>query len=397
MKQDYSIEVKNVSKIFRKNLKSFRSMAGYLFKRNSPDNFYALDDISFSLKPGDTLGIIGKNGSGKSTLLKVIANITKSSSGTLKVKGKIASLIELGAGFHQELTGRENIFLYGAILGMSKKEINENFDRIVEFAELQDWLETPIKFYSSGMFVRLGFAIVAHSDSDILLIDEAIAVGDEQFQQKCFKKIEEFKKDKKIIVLVSHSHEVISQHTERAIWLDHGKVMADGKSEEVINAYMYKMLEEENNATNSELEDKTSNQKINKIAEITKIEFWDKDDKPKNVFETGDDISIRVYFKINKNEPVFNFGLALFNQESQYIFGINTIIDKINTKKYLECKYFQVNYTNLPIKTNFYYVKAGIFGETDKKIFDFMDKPSIFKIISKNRNQGLVELSYKWE
>ncbi|MEI8174730.1 MAG: ABC transporter ATP-binding protein [bacterium] len=300
MKQDYSIEIKNVSKIFRKNLKSFRSMAGYLLKRDSPDNFYALNDISLSLKPGETLGIIGKNGSGKSTLLKVIANITKSSSGTLKVKGKIASLIELGTGFHQELTGRENIFLYGAILGMSKKEINENFDKIVEFAELREWLDTPIKFYSSGMFARLGFAIIAHSNSDILLIDEAIAVGDEQFQQKCFKKIDEFKKDKKIIVLVSHSHEVISQHTERAIWLDKGKIMADGKSEEVVEKYMCQSIF---NETNSK-EKKQDNEK----AEIYDCKIFNENSKETSKLEIGKRFQIKLSVKFFKdfNNVSFN-------------------------------------------------------------------------------------------
>ena len=216
-------------------------MFEFFLKKFSIDTFFALKDISISIESGECVGIIGKNGSGKSTLLKLIANITKPTSGKIKTKGKIAGLIELGAGFHLELTGKENIFLYGAILGMTRKEIKEKFNSIVEFSELGEWLETPVKFYSSGMFVRLSFAIIIHSNPDILLIDEAIVVGDEDFQKKCFKKIEEFKKSKKIIIFVSHDTDLVCKHTERVIYLEKGRIIADGKPKEVINIYKNKI------------------------------------------------------------------------------------------------------------------------------------------------------------
>ena len=201
------------------------------------EDFWALKDINISLKHGETLGIVGKNGAGKSTLLKCIAGITKPTHGEIKVNGKIAGLIELGAGFHHDLTGRENIFLYGAILGMSKKEIKEKFEEIVAFAELAEWLDTPIKFYSSGMFARLGFAIVIHSNPDILLIDEALAVGDQQFQDKCYAKIEEFKNAGKIIVLVSHSTEALRQHSSCGILIENGTLKQKGNIEHIITSY----------------------------------------------------------------------------------------------------------------------------------------------------------------
>lgn len=233
----YSIKLQSVSKRFRKNFKSFRDMAGYILKISSPNDFWALKDITLSLEPGDSIGIIGKNGAGKSTLLKTIAGITKPTSGKIEVRGKIAGLIELGAGFHLELTGKENIFLYGAILGMSHREILKNFNSIVEFAELSDWLDTPVKFYSSGMFLRLGFAIVVHSNPDILLVDEALAVGDSEFQTKCLEKIRELLSLKKIIIIVSHDTRIISEYTTKTLLLEHGEERAFGPTNEIISLY----------------------------------------------------------------------------------------------------------------------------------------------------------------
>ncbi|MEI7810391.1 MAG: ABC transporter ATP-binding protein [bacterium] len=382
MKENYGIEVKNVSKVFRKNLRSFRSMAGFLLKQDSPDNFYALNDISFTLKPGDTLGIVGKNGSGKSTLLKVLANITKATSGSVKVKGKIASLIELGAGFHQELTGRENIYLYGSILGMSKKEITENFDKIVEFAELREWLDTPIKFYSSGMFVRLGFAIVAYSNPDILLIDEAIAVGDEQFQQKCLNKIDEFKKEKKIIVLVSHTHDVISMHTDKAILLNHGKVTAEGMSEKVVEKYIYQtIIDEEKKINNNTTE--------NKIAEVIGIKFFDEKKQEKEVFETGELLNIKIEceFKERTIDPIF--GIIISNKLNNNIYALNTLHKKIKTGSIKKGK----------VNINFYiknYLSSGIYNvspaiaTTNQNNIDWKGNMQSFGIINRKFSSNAI-------
>ena len=220
----YSIQVENASKRFRKNLKSFKDIGGYLLGIASPNDFWALKDINFNLEKGDSVGIVGKNGAGKSTLLKMIAHITQPTQGSIKTEGRVAGLIELGAGFHHELTGRENIFLYGAILGMSKKDIESKFDSIVAFSELEEWLETPIKFDSSGMFVRLGFAITVHCNPDILIIDEALSVGDEQFQKKCIEKIEMLKKEGKTILFVSHNVEIIKKHMKKTMYMEHGTI-----------------------------------------------------------------------------------------------------------------------------------------------------------------------------
>ena len=193
-------------------------------RRSRFDEFWALKDISFEIPEGSTFGIIGSNGSGKSTLLKCLAGILTPDKGTLKVNGRISALLELGAGFHPDLTGRENVFLNGAILGMTNKEIENNFDDIIEFAGLGQFIDTPVKNYSSGMVVRLGFAIATNVDPEILIIDEVLAVGDASFQQRCFEKIESFRKDGKTIILVSHGLSQITQLCTTAAWLERGVI-----------------------------------------------------------------------------------------------------------------------------------------------------------------------------
>ena len=206
-------------------------------RRARYEEFWALKDVDFAVPTGSTFGVIGSNGSGKSTLLKSMAGILQPEKGSIQIDGRVSALLELGAGFHPELTGRENVFLNGAILGLSKKEITARFDDIVEFAGLDDFIDTPVKNYSSGMFVRLGFAVAAHVDPDVLLIDEVLSVGDESFQRRCAEKIDEFRRDGRTIVFVSHGLAQVEQLCEDAAWIDKGELQMLGKAAEVISAY----------------------------------------------------------------------------------------------------------------------------------------------------------------
>jgi len=207
---------------------------------NSKQKLWAVRNLSFQVKKGVTLGIIGKNGAGKSTILKLISKVTYPDSGQIRVEGEIGAFIELGAGLHPELTGRENIYLYGAILGMKRREIDERFPEIVKFSELARFLDTPIKRYSSGMYTRLGFSVIAFTDPQVLLIDEVLAVGDKSFQEKCLMKMEEFAKSDKTVVFVSHNLEAIRSICSETILIDHGRLKARGKSSEVIKKYLNK-------------------------------------------------------------------------------------------------------------------------------------------------------------
>jgi lipopolysaccharide transport system ATP-binding protein len=209
-------------------------------KESSPsqEEFWALKDVSFEVKQGDRIGIIGRNGAGKSTLLKILSRITEPSSGRIGIKGRVASLLEVGTGFHPELTGRENIFLNGAILGMSRSEIKKKFDEIVDFAEVERFLDTPVKRYSSGMYVRLAFAVAAHLEPEILIVDEVLAVGDTQFQKKCLEKMEDVSKEGRTVLFVSHSMQSISQLTNRCVILSTGEIQFDGRTEHATMLYL---------------------------------------------------------------------------------------------------------------------------------------------------------------
>jgi ABC-2 type transport system ATP-binding protein/lipopolysaccharide transport system ATP-binding protein len=200
-------------------------------------DFWALKDVNLSVERGETLGLIGHNGAGKSTMLKLIARVLRPTQGRVRVRGNVAPLLEFGAGFHPELTGRENVYLNGALLGYSRKEMDEKFERIVDFAELWDFIDAPMRTYSSGMWARLGFAVATDIKPDILIIDEVLSVGDESFQRKSYDRMQEFRDQGATILLVSHSMDLIQQMCQRAAWLDHGQLKAIGKPEDVIYAY----------------------------------------------------------------------------------------------------------------------------------------------------------------
>ena len=234
-----AIEFLDVGKRFMlEEGRSLREFIPALLKGNGwSDPFHALQDVTFTIKKGESVGIVGSNGSGKSTTLKLIAGVMAPSSGEVHVHGRVSPLIELGAGFHPDLTGRENVYLNASILGMSGRAIRERFNDIVDFAELWEFMETPVKRYSSGMYMRLGFSVAVHSDPDILLVDEVLAVGDAVFSEKCLAKVREFQQRGVTIVIVSHSQDTIKEFCGRAILLDHGHLLEDGPPEPVIRRY----------------------------------------------------------------------------------------------------------------------------------------------------------------
>src|ERR1700752_4937801 len=241
-----SIEVSRVTKVYRRfgrrrqfaTLKSAILSGTLVSDLRADETFQALADVSFDVARGCTFGIVGRNGSGKSTILKCVAGITKPTTGTVKVDGRISALIELGAGFHPEISGRENVFINGIMLGLSKREITRRFDEIVEFAELEEFIDAPVKTYSSGIYMRLGFAVAIHVDPDILLVDEVLAVGDEGFTHKCLDKFSEFRRRGKTILLVTHSLGLVERFCDEAVWLDSGRGREKGDPRRVIDAYL---------------------------------------------------------------------------------------------------------------------------------------------------------------
>ena len=237
---DYAIEVIGVTKKFKIYYDKANTLKEHLlfWKRNKSEEFVALKNINVKIKKGETVGLIGVNGSGKSTLLKLMTKIIYPTSGKVITHGKLTSLLELGAGFHQDFTGRENIYFNAAIFGLNRREIDERLDDIIKFSELEEYIDNPIRTYSSGMYMRLAFSIAINVDADILLIDEILAVGDEHFQTKCYNKLEELKKQGKTIVIVTHNLNVVKKFCDRTVWLYDGRIKMDGNSKEVVEAYV---------------------------------------------------------------------------------------------------------------------------------------------------------------
>jgi ABC-2 type transport system ATP-binding protein len=244
---EVAVDVRDVSKRFRLAHGRYNSIKERLIHggRAPTEDFWALRDVSFQVREGETVGILGRNGSGKSTLLKCVCGVLQPTSGEVEVRGKLAGLLELGAGFQQDLTGRENIYLNGSMLGMSKKEVDRVFDDIVDFSELEEFIDGPVKFYSSGMYVRLGFAVAVNVNPDILVIDEVLAVGDERFQRKCIDRVKFFQSEGRTILLVTHSPDQVRAICDRAVVLSHGNIVIDGPPGESVRIFREGLLEEE--------------------------------------------------------------------------------------------------------------------------------------------------------
>lgn len=296
-------------------LNQWRRLTGRPVEERAP--FKALDDVTFSVEQGEVLGIIGHNGAGKSTMLKLLANISKPTSGSITVKGKVAPLIEVGAGLVGDLTGRENIFLNGAILGIPKAEIISKFDNIVAFAELEEFIDTPIKRYSSGMQVRLGFSIATSVESDILIVDEVLAVGDLAFQRKCFDRMEDLiKRQRKTVLLVSHNIRQVERLCSRTIFMSHGRIMVDGASKDVCNAF-YEASDKQIQGTKTST--KAGRTESSGDLDIESVEIFNSVGQPISTIELHEDIEFRVNYKVNKSLPEPIFGLGVHTTDFLYL------------------------------------------------------------------------------
>ena len=244
---DFAVDVRNISKRFRLAHGQYNSLKERMIhggRRQATDDFWALSEVSLTVREGETVGILGRNGSGKSTLLKCICGVLQPTSGEVAVRGKLAGLLELGAGFQQDLTGRENIYLNGSLLGMAKRDVDRVFDAIVDFSELEEFIDGPVKFYSSGMYVRLGFAVAVNMDPDILVIDEVLAVGDERFQRKCLDRVNQFQREGRTILLVTHSADTVRSTCDRGVVLSHGHLIAEGEPGEATRIFREGLMAE---------------------------------------------------------------------------------------------------------------------------------------------------------
>ena len=400
-----AVEFENVSKRFivhHERPRSFQELAVSFFKRNNAswEELWALRDISFAVERGRTLGIIGPNGSGKSTLLKLITRILEPTSGRVVVNGKVSALIELGAGFHPDLTGRENVFLNGSLLGMSRKEMEEKFEEIVEFTELGRFIDMPLKHYSSGMQMRLGFAIATSVDPDILLIDEVLAVGDEAFQRKCMRKIAEFKRRGKTIIFVSHDLDAVRELCSEVIWLDGGVIRARGRPDEVIVQYLRDIGEEaplelavpaegvepavEETVQPVEEQAEAASQPPSRWGsgevEITRVEFLDGRGNPCHTFRTGERMLARIHYLAHRRIERPVFGVAIYRDDGVHVNGPNTKTSDYPIG-YIEGE-GSIDYVvdSLPLLEGEYQFSAAIYDYSCTHPYDHHERMYSFKV-----------------
>ncbi len=319
------LEVKNIGKKF--NIKhsnqpylSFRDVLSSMFSRNrdETEEMWALDDVSFKVDPGESVGIIGRNGAGKSTLLKVLSKITPPSSGEIVCRGRIASLLEVGTGFHPELSGRENIFLNGSILGMKRKEISAKFDEIVDFSGAERFLDTPLKHYSSGMSLRLAFSVAAFLEPEVLVIDEVLAVGDAEFQKKCLGKMESVASSGRTILFVSHNLAILDVLCPRSILLNQGQLAMDGPTAEAIDLYLNKYTAHGSGFSNGEIDFKSENAEF----QIRKVKLYN-NDSPANSVYMGSSIRLDFHFESDEFLKQPGLGLVFRNSRGINVLGIN--------------------------------------------------------------------------
>jgi len=363
--------------------------------------FEALGGVDLEIPKGSTWGIIGANGSGKSTLLKLIAGIYKPDRGTILVDGRVSALIELGAGFHPEFSGRENVFINASILGMSKKLIREKFDEIVSFAELEDFIDNPVRTYSSGMFMRLGFSVAIHSDPDILLVDEVLAVGDEAFSHKCKGKTHEFKKAGKTIVVVTHSMADIQELCESAVWLENGKIRQIGSPKRIIDSYLTTVAELENKIlldkdhTGKPADNGQTNRWGTGEVEITKVTMRTGSGEERYVYQSGDAVVIEVEYTANTllEDPVI--GLGIHKQNGAHCYGTNTVIEGIRIDEIDGPGKVTMKFDRLDLVEDKYTLSVAIHAR-DGHPYDYHDQMYGFTIRSSIKDVGVFRPPHQW-
>ena len=442
-----AIEVADVTKTYRKyaRRKQFATLksailSGTLVNDLNPDEtFQALKGVSFSVSRGCTFGIVGRNGSGKSTALKVVAGITKPTTGTVSVQGRISALIELGAGFHPEISGRENVFINGIMLGLTKREITRRFDEIVEFAELEDFIDAPVKTYSSGMYMRLGFAVAIHVDPDVLLIDEVLAVGDEAFTHKCLDKFAEFRRRNRTVLLVTHSLNLVERFCDEALWLNDGRARASGDPRRVVSAYITDVEKQEerqmaaadakaraaveqSGSPRGDSESRVPSPELrtrgdesappapepppdmfrategrwgSREGEITSVELVGEDGQPAHVFYSGERVEIRLGVKAARPLTDFVVGIGIFNVDGVCAFGTNTNIEELKADR-LEGE-GQVTFTvdALDLVAGSYKLDVAL-HKLDGYPYDYHRLLYSFRVKSRTQDAGIYRPRHSW-
>lgn len=396
-----AVEVEHIWKTFQipheKRTTFFENLTG-MMRPNNYETFSVLKDISFQVDAGECVGIIGDNGSGKSTLLKIIANILRASKGTVRVKGKMTPFLELGVGFHPDMTARENIGVYGTIMGLSRREIDDRIDDVIDFAGLHRFEDTKLKNLSSGMQVRLAFSTAIQTNPDVLLVDEVLAVGDMEFQQKCFDVFNRYRKEGVTILFVSHDLGAVRRFCDRTLLLGGGEQRAFGETGEILDKYVYgenERSQDGKEVAEKEIAPATPKRWGDKKVSITNVKFLDKFGGERSIFSSFDPMTIRIFYNAPAmiRDPVF--GIALYSEQDQHLYGTNTelkniIIDQIEGNGYIDLKIERI-----PMLSGRFLLTVAVHPH-EGKAYDWIDKQYSFEILPKGRDAGIFEVPCKW-
>lgn len=409
--KDYSVIAKDIFKYYKKysHKHKFLTLKSALVNRTlfsdlkHDEKFAALKGVGFEVEKGKTVSIIGENGSGKSTMLKLLAGISRPTSGEIVTQGRISALIELGAGFHPEISGRENIFINGIILGLTKKKIQEKLDEIVRFAELEDFIDNPVKSYSSGMYMRLGFSIAINVDPDILLIDEVLAVGDASFVPKCLDKINEFRRQGKTIIFVSHDLSTVDRISDEVIWIKNGKIEMRGYPKRVIDAYLEYIgkrdeakAEIKHQEEEKEGEENREKRWGSRDIEINNVRMTDGKGKEKYIYEPDEPLTIEFDVRARKPEQDFVFGVGFFNSEGTHCYGTNTFIEDYASQSISGEGHVKVKIPALNFINGTYYLDIAV-HKRDGFPFDYHHFQYSFRVASTEKDVGVSRVPHKWE
>ena len=408
-----AIEAESVSKRFRRQTiqphTTLKSAVVNLVRRRNRSveegMFQVLRDITFTVRQGQILGIIGRNGSGKSTLLKLLAGIYRPDRGNIHVAGRIGALLELGAGFHPEFSGRENVLINGIVLGLSKREVRQRFDEIVRFAELETFIDEPVKTYSSGMYMRLGFAVAVHAAPDILLIDEILAVGDETFQQKCFDKLAAFRRLGKTIVLVSHDLATVERWSDEALWLDSGVIQARGEPRRVIDLYRQGAVAQEERmalAAHHRLEEavqdgaklETSNRWGSQEVTIVTVQMLDAAGEECYVYRCGEPTRVVLHYRVHCQVEELGFGLAILRGDGLLWYGSNTEIEGIPLPPMGEEGTVEILLERLDLIAGTYFLDVAVHAKNGYP-YDYHHELYSFTVQSELRDTGVCRIPHR--
>ncbi len=403
------LELHNVSRRFikrRERSRSFQERFLRLLSRHNveQEEFWPLDSVSLMLARGECLGVIGPNGSGKSTLLKLVSGILPPTAGKMVVRGRVCSLLELGAGFHPDLTGRENVYLNGSIYGLSRAQMNDRIDRIVEYAELGDFIDTPVRHYSSGMYVRLGFAVAIHTDPDLLLVDEVLAVGDTTFQHKCLTSIRQLQAAGVTMILVSHDLASIQSICSRAIWIRHGKVQSEGLPLDVTLDYLSQVSVDEDAARKQGAGEITDAEKLERRRwgsgkiRITRVEICDKSGNLALSLHTGAPLTVRLHYHAPQrvDQPVF--GIGLHTQGGVHVSGPNTRTGQFRIPFVEGEGTLEYHMSSVPLIEGEYLLSVAVVNTDDTETFDYHDRLYPVRVHAGRSGEyyGLVKLAGDW-